>query len=91
MQPSNKNKDKTSQPLPQSISTPRNKNCDEIIIRAKIEKAEENPFVDELKNKISTEVNSECSEQKIISLKQQIEDGTYNMEIDQIAKKMLLH
>lgn len=90
MQPSNKNKGKTAQPQPQSMSTNRNRNCDEIIIRGKIEKPDQNPFIDELKTKISTEVKATCPEEKINALKQQIEDGTYKVEIDQIAKKMLL-
>ena len=91
LQPTNKNKEKNSKSLPQNVTSPRNKNCDEIIISAKIEKADQNPFIDNLKGKLTSEVNTTCSEQKIASLKQQIEEGSYKIDVDQIAKKMLLH
>ncbi|WMI81005.1 flagellar biosynthesis anti-sigma factor FlgM [Anaerotignum sp. MB30-C6] len=89
LQPTNKNKEKTTQ-IPAQNATARNKNCDEIIISAKFEKADESRFVSELKNNISTEVNTPCSEEKIANLKQQIAEGTYKIDIDEIAKKMLL-
>jgi len=91
MQTSSKSKEKTTQPLPQNVSTGRSRNCDEIIISGRVQKADQNRFIDELKNQISKEVNTPSSEQKIASLKQQIEEGNYQIDIDQIAKKMLLH
>ncbi|MDD4843171.1 MAG: flagellar biosynthesis anti-sigma factor FlgM [Anaerotignum sp.] len=90
MQSTNINKEKTSQPISQSNTVSRAKNCDEIIISAKIEKAEQPSFVDELKNRLTKEVAAPCSQQKIADLKQQIEEGTYQIDIDQIAKNMLL-
>jgi negative regulator of flagellin synthesis FlgM len=90
MQSTNNNKGKLSQSLPQNNSVSRAKNRDEIIISGKIEKTDETSFSEELKNKISKEVTAPCSEQKIDALKQQIQDGTYKIDIDQIAKKMLL-
>lgn len=89
MRSTNNNKGKLNQ-TPQNNSASRAKNCDEIIISGKIEKTGENNFVDEVKNKISREVAAPCSEQKIEDLKQEIQDGTYKIDIDQIAKKMLL-
>lgn len=91
LQPPNKNKEKTAQSPKENLSTTRNRNCDEIIIRAKHEKTEQSRFVGELKNKLSNEVNTPCSEEKIAHLKQQIEEGTYQIDMDQIAKKMLLY
>ena len=90
MQSTNKNKEKTSQLLPQSNTASRAKNCDEIIISAKIEKPTQIGFVDELKNRLAKEAATPCPEQKIADLRQQIEEGTYQIDLDQIAKKMLL-
>lgn len=91
LQANSKNIEKTSQTLSQSTTASRSKNCDEIIISGKSEKIEQPSFADELKSKISKEVNTPCSEEKIADLKQQIEAGTYQIDIDQIAKKMLLY
>lgn len=85
------NKNKTNQVSSQSPSVSRAKNCDEIIIRGKAETPEQNSFIDALKNKISKEVATPASEEKIADLKQQIEAGTYQIDIDQISKKMLLN
>ncbi|MCQ4936062.1 MULTISPECIES: flagellar biosynthesis anti-sigma factor FlgM [Anaerotignum] len=84
------NKDKSTYISSQSPSVSRAKNYDEIIICGKTETPEQNSFVDALKNKISKEVATPTSEEKIADLKQQIEAGTYQIDIDQIAKKMLL-
>ncbi|WP_352400307.1 flagellar biosynthesis anti-sigma factor FlgM [Anaerotignum sp.] len=91
MQPNNKSKEKPIQPPPPNVSTARNRNCDEIIISSKVEKVDQPTFIDELKNQILNEVNAPSSTQKITNLKQQIEEGSYQLDIDQIAKKMLLH
>ena len=85
------NKDKSTYISSQSPSVSRAKNYDEIIICGKTETPEQNSFVDALKNKISKEVATPTSEEKIADLKQQIEAGTYQIDIDQIAKKMLLN
>ncbi|WP_304508377.1 flagellar biosynthesis anti-sigma factor FlgM [Anaerotignum sp.] len=90
MQSTNNNKGKLQQSSSQNSSVSRTKNCDELIISGKIEKTDETSFVDEIKNKISKEIAAPCSEQKIEDLKQQIQDGTYKIDIDQITKKMLL-
>lgn len=90
MQPTNNNKGKLSQTLPQNSSVSRAKNCDEIIISGKMEKSDQISFAEEVKNKVTKELAAPCSEQKIADLKQQIQDGTYKIDIDQIAKKMLL-
>ncbi len=90
LQSNSTNKDKTTQSSTQNTSVSRAKNYDEIIISGKIDIPDQNSFIDELKNKISKEVATPCSEEKIADLKQQIEEGTYQIDIDQIAKKMLL-
>ncbi|WP_312070977.1 flagellar biosynthesis anti-sigma factor FlgM [Anaerotignum propionicum] len=84
------NKDISTHVSSQSPSVSRAKNYDEIIICGKAETPEQNSFIDALKNKISKEVAAPTTEEKISDLKQQIEEGTYQIDIDQIAKKMLL-
>lgn len=84
------NNNKATQSSAQNTSVSRAKKYDEIIICGKIDTPDQNSFIDELKNKISKEVATPCSEEKIADLKQQIEEGTYQIDIDQIAKKMML-
>ncbi|MFV0313964.1 MAG: flagellar biosynthesis anti-sigma factor FlgM [Anaerotignum sp.] len=90
LQATTKSKDKVTQSTTQTISVPRNISRDEIIISSKIENADQSAFMKELNNTISKEVTTPCTEEKISDLKQQIEVGTYQIDIDQIAKKMLL-
>lgn len=90
LQANTNTKDKVAPSSLQNTSANRASSRDEIIIRGKIEKPEQNSFVDELKNKISKEVAVPASEKKLADLKQQIEEGTYQIDIDRIAKKILL-
>ncbi len=83
-------KDKAAAASSQRTSASRVNSRDEIIIRGKIEKPEQNGFIDALKNKISKEVSTPCPEEKLADLKRQIEEGTYQIDLNQIAKKMLL-
>ena len=47
-------------------------------------------FVNELKNKIMNDVKKSHSEKELEELKLQIEDGSYQIGIDEIIRKILL-
>lgn len=50
----------------------------------------EEVFTAELKNKISQEVRRPASAQDLEDLKTQIKNGTYQLDLETVAKKMLL-
>lgn len=65
------------------------KNFDEILIN-KNNIISENKFVNELKNEIMNDIKNLHSEKDLEELKLQIEEGSYQIGIDEIVRKILL-
>lgn len=65
------------------------KNFDDIIIHAN-QNADEDVFSRDLKNKIFSEVKSSISDYKLNDIKSQIALGEYQINSDEIVKRMLL-
>lgn len=65
------------------------KNFDAITISSR-EAPDEMTFAKEIAKKISKEVSSSSDPQKVDELKAQVQSGSYQIMIDEIAKKMLL-
>ncbi len=76
---------------PTVSSTTRNtgKNFDEITISSR-EPFDEMIFARELSRKIMKEASAPTESQKVDELKAQVQSGSYQIVIDEIAKKMLL-
>ena len=76
---------------PTVSNTARNtgKNFDEITISSR-EPFDEMIFVRELSRKIMKEASAPTESQKVDELKAQVQSGSYQIVIDEIAKKMLL-
>lgn len=71
-----------------SVKTNR-KNFDAIQISSR-EIPDEATFAKEIAKKISKEVSASSDPQKVDELKAQVQSGSYQIMIDEIAKKMLL-
>lgn len=65
------------------------RNFDEIMIHSK-EAPDEATFARELSKKVMKEASAPSDPQKVEELKAQVQDGSYHIMIDEIAKKMLL-
>ncbi len=65
------------------------KSFDEVSIH-KSDALPEAKFVNELKNKIMNDIKKSHSEKELEELKLQIEDGSYQIGIDEIIRKILL-
>ena len=65
------------------------KNFDAIYIRSR-EMPDEATFAKEITRKISKEVSASSNPQKVEELKAQVQSSSYQIMIDEIAKKMLL-
>lgn len=69
-----------------------NRNYDAIIIQSDSRQIAEKTFSSSLAQAVSGEVrNAETSEEKVQNIKNQIKNGTYAIQFDQIASRMLLH
>lgn len=81
----------TTKPQPTVSSTTKKtgKNFDEITISSR-ESFDELLFAKELSRKIMTEASSPTESKKVDELKAQVQSGSYQLMIDEIAKKMLL-
>ena len=79
-----------SQPTADTVSRRSTKNFDEITISSTREPFDEMIFARELSRKIMTETCSPADSQKVDELKAQVQSGSYQIIIDEIAKKMLL-
>ncbi|QAT42017.1 flagellar biosynthesis anti-sigma factor FlgM [Aminipila luticellarii] len=66
------------------------RNRDSITISASKEQVAEAQFVDTLRSRISAEVKAGVSDEKLESLKEQIAKGEYELNANEIAKKILL-
>ena len=75
---------------PNNIKTSK-KNCDEIIINSRDYAERKNTaFIEHLTKKVKDEVHTVTDSEKLNNLKVQIQEGTYNIDIDEIVKKMML-
>lgn len=70
--------------------TSKNK-YDEITIRSASPEEIDSKFVSTLKNLMVKEIKQPASEEKLDLLKQRIEDGTYQVDANKIAEKILLY
>lgn len=64
---------------------------DEITIRAASQEEIDSKFVSTLKNLLVKEIKQPNSEEKLDLLKQRIQDGTYQVDANKIAEKILLY
>lgn len=65
------------------------RNFDEIMIHSK-DVPDETTFAKELSRKVMKEASAPSDPQKVEEIKAQVQDGSYHIMIDEIAKKMLL-
>ena len=65
------------------------RNFDEITIHSK-SMADEATFARELSRKVMKEANAPSDQQKVDEIRAQVQDGSYQVMVDEIAKKMLL-
>ena len=65
------------------------KSFDEILIN-KCKEIPENKFVSELKNQIMNDIRKPHSQKELEELKLQIEEGSYQIGIDEIVRKIIL-
>lgn len=65
------------------------RNFDEVTIHSK-NTADEMTFARELSRKVMKEANAPSDPQKVEEVRAQVQDGTYQVMVDEIAKKMLL-
>ncbi len=66
-------------------------NYDEITIRSAPQEEMDSKFISSLKNALMKEVNQTTSEEKLNLLRQKIEDGTYQVDANKIAERILLY
>lgn len=83
------NQKKVSQPSFSNVLNAKNKNCDQIIISSKTQQTNSDSFVENLTNSVCEEVRATTSDDKLESLKNEIASGTYRIDIDEIAKRMI--
>lgn len=83
------NKKSVCQPSSTNVMNTKNKNCDQIIISSKTKHTNSDNFLENLTSTICEEVRNPVSTDKLESLKKEIENGTYKINIDEIAKKII--
>jgi anti-sigma28 factor (negative regulator of flagellin synthesis) len=66
-------------------------NYDEITIRSAPQEAMDTKFISSLKEALMKEVKQSTSEEKLNLLRQKIEDGTYQVDANKIAERILLY
>lgn len=66
-------------------------NYDEITIRSAPQEEMDSKFISSLKNALMKEVKQTTSEEKLNLLRQKIEDGTYQVDANKIAERILLY
>lgn len=77
-------------PAPAGSSSKKvSRNFDEITIHSK-DKLDETTFARELSKKVMKEATAPSDPQKVEEIRAQVQDGSYQIMIDEIAKKMLL-
>ncbi len=67
-----------------------NKNFDSVVISGKDNLQTQESFAENLCKKICDEVKAPAPQEKLDRLKKEIENGTYKIDIDEIAKRMML-
>lgn len=73
-----------------SSSKRLNKNFDELLIHSNTAISDEK-FLQELPKRISKELKNFTPTYQLEDIKNQIEDGTYRIGLDEVVKKMLLN
>ncbi len=63
---------------------------DEILITSSSRQVEEKKMTEELSKRILSEVSVPASQEKIADLKQQIAQGSYQVDVDKLVEKILL-
>ncbi|MCI8711727.1 MAG: flagellar biosynthesis anti-sigma factor FlgM [Ruminococcus sp.] len=66
------------------------RNCDQIIIGSGTPQMEEKKIAAEAASRVSREVRTPTSQERIESLKQQVREGTYRPDPEEIVSRMLL-
>jgi len=66
-------------------------NYDEITIRSAPQEEMDSKFISSLKNALMKEVKQTTSEEKLNLLRQKIEDGTYQVDANKIAERILIY
>lgn len=66
-------------------------NYDEITIRSAPQEEMDSKFISSLKNALMKEVKQTTSEEKLNRLRQKIEDGTYQVDANKIAERILIY
>ncbi len=72
------------------IKSAKAKHFDEIIISRDRQNIEEQKLTEKLSLLTKRSIREKSSEKKVLNLKERIEQGTYQIDIDKIAEKMLL-
>jgi flagellar biosynthesis anti-sigma factor FlgM len=62
---------------------------DELVISSRPASVTDESFAKDVSTEVSAEVKASSSDEKLQSLKAQIEEGTYQIDFDAIARKML--
>lgn len=74
-----------------SLSESGKNNYDEITIRSAPQEEMDSKFISSLKNALMKEIKQTASEEKLDLLRQKIEDGTYQVDANKIAERILLY
>jgi len=79
-----------TKPVKREEETNKNKNYDVIEINKNKEiKAQEKVDIEKIKNNITQEVKAETSSEKIERIKESINNNTYQIDVDEIVKRLL--
>ncbi|WP_349674504.1 flagellar biosynthesis anti-sigma factor FlgM [Lacrimispora sp.] len=79
------NQDSTSSPAYESAKN----NYDEITIRSASQEDMDSKFAATLKNMLMNEIKNPASDEKLSQLKERMENGTYQVDANKIAEKIL--
>ncbi|MCP1102539.1 anti-sigma28 factor (negative regulator of flagellin synthesis) [Aequitasia blattaphilus] len=74
----------------ENLKMERGKQFDKIVISSDQPVIDEEKIVEEAKKEILKEVGRSANDEKIASLKSQVANGTYKIDVDEIVKRMLL-
>ncbi|WP_349946696.1 flagellar biosynthesis anti-sigma factor FlgM [Lacrimispora sp. BS-2] len=74
-----------------SLSESGKNNYDAITIRSAPQEAMDSKFISTLKDALMKEIKQTASEEKLECLRRKIEDGTYQVNANKIAERILLY
>nr|WP_288830216.1 flagellar biosynthesis anti-sigma factor FlgM [uncultured Clostridium sp.] len=74
-----------------SLSETSKNNYDAITIRSAPQEAMDSKFISTLKDALMKEIKQTASEEKLDRLREKIEDGTYQVDANKIAERILLY